>query len=127
MTGDHGHGDWRQNEPARMRTDHGLGRLEKAGPFLRVFIKYKEVCKAGTLFPPVGLASANQTYRSSDCGKHSHLVLRGPSIKIADSTNAPDSLSTILLRTKLAAEIADVEVNASIERGELPVKDILNK
>jgi hypothetical protein len=30
-------------------------------------------------------------------------------------------------RAKLAAQVADVEVDASIEGGELPVKDILNQ
>jgi len=57
----------------------------------------------------------------------SHLVLQGPRIKIANSTHAPNSLGAIVLRTKLAAKVADMEVDASIERGELPVKNIFNE
>ena len=57
-------------------------------------------------------------------GEHRHLVLYGPRIEIANSTHAPDSLGSIVLRTKLTAEVADVKVDASIERGELPVKNI---
>jgi hypothetical protein len=53
--------------------------------------------------------------------------LHRPSIKITNSTHAPDSLGAIALRAKLAAKVADVEVDASIEWRELPVKNILNK
>ena len=52
---------------------------------------------------------------------------RGPRIKITDATHAPNSLSTITLWAKLAAKVANVEVDASIERGELPVENSLNK
>src|ERR1700730_10499960 len=57
----------------------------------------------------------------------SHLVLQWPRIEIANSTHAPNSLGAIVLRTKLAAKVADMEVDASIERGELPVKNIFNE
>ena len=60
-------------------------------------------------------------------GKDSHLVLHGPRIKITNSTHAPDSLRAIVLPAKLAAQVADVEVDASIEGGELSVKNILNQ
>jgi hypothetical protein len=53
--------------------------------------------------------------------------LHGPRIKIADSPHAPNSLGAIVLRAKFAAKIADVEVNASVERRKLPVKNILNE
>jgi hypothetical protein len=53
--------------------------------------------------------------------------LHGPCIEIANSAHAPNSLGAIVLRTKLAAKVADVEVDASIERGELSVENILDK
>jgi hypothetical protein len=68
-------------------------------------------------------SGAHYAYR--DLSEPSHLVLHGPCIEIADSTHAPNSLGTIVLRTKFAAKVADVEVDASIERRELPVKYIL--
>ena len=60
-------------------------------------------------------------------GKDSHLVLHGPSIEITNSTHAPDSLGAVVLPAKLAAKVADVEVDASIERGEFSVKNILHQ
>ena len=52
---------------------------------------------------------------------------RRPRIKITDTTHAPNSLSAITLWPKLAAKVADVEVDASIERGKLSVENSLNK
>jgi hypothetical protein len=65
----------------------------------------------------------------TDGGRESsaHLVSHRPSIKIANSTHAPDSLGAIALRAKLAAKVADMEIDASIERRELSVKNILNE
>src|ERR1700756_482323 len=40
--------------------------------------------------------------------QHYHSVLRGPRVEIADSAYAADSFGSIILRTKLAAEVADV-------------------
>jgi hypothetical protein len=69
-----------------------------------------------------------QGVHSSDIhlSDYSQLVLHRPSIKITNSTHAPDSLGAIALRAKLAAKVADVEVDASIEWRELSVKNILN-
>jgi hypothetical protein len=53
--------------------------------------------------------------------------LHGPRIKITNSPHAPDSLGAIVLPAKLATEVTDVEVDASIEGGELSVKNILNQ
>jgi hypothetical protein len=53
--------------------------------------------------------------------------LHGPRIKIADTTHAPNSLGAIVLWTKFAAKVADVEIDASIEGRELSVENILDK
>jgi hypothetical protein len=53
--------------------------------------------------------------------------LLGPRIKITNSTHAPDSLGAIVPPPKLATQVADVEIDASIEGGELSVKNILNQ
>jgi hypothetical protein len=64
---------------------------------------------------------------STQASEQSHSILRGPRIKIADSTHAPNSLGAIVLRTEFAAKVADVEVDASIERRELSVENLLDK
>ena len=53
------------------------------------------------------------------------LFLQGPCVEIANSSYAPNSLGAIALRPKLAAKVADVKVDASIEGRELPVENLL--
>src|ERR1700743_3825989 len=59
------------------------------------------------------------------------LLLRGslhrPGIKVANSTNASDPLAAVVLRAQLPSEVADVKVDTSIERRELPVENILDQ
>src|ERR1700761_3462408 len=65
--------------------------------------------------------------RERELKQHNNLILYRPGVKIANSSHAPNSLSPIVLRAQFAAKIADMEVDASIERRELSVEDILNK
>jgi hypothetical protein len=79
-------------------------------------------------YVPIGQAKpTGSTMLSIQASEQGHSVLHGPRIKIADSAHAPNSLGAIVLRAKLAAKIADVEVNASIKRRELSVENILDK
>ena|ERR1700730_4299650 len=55
------------------------------------------------------------------------LVPQRPGVQVANATHAPDSFGPISLRTKLAAKVTDVKIDASIERRELPAENILNK
>jgi len=64
---------------------------------------------------------------STQASEQSHSILQGPRINISYTTHAPNSLGAIALRTKLAAKVADVEVDASIKRRELSVENILDK
>ena len=53
--------------------------------------------------------------------------MRRPGIKVANSTYASNPLAAVFLWTQLPSEIAYVQVDASIKRGELSVENILDQ